>query len=115
MDIHITSEWPNTIPWKVYCSIVEKVTMQNKGVFRDFIKSGSAFKLAVFVLLNKIYSSEIIPESMHVTKLTQLYKKWGSINSIKNYRFIHQKDWPGKLIEKCLMKIVENELHAYCE
>ena len=50
---------------------VRKVFRQNKGVFQDFINSGSEYKVAVFFLLNRIYIEEIIPEEMRKTTLTK--------------------------------------------
>ena len=63
-------DYPKTIPWDVFCDVVKKVMIQKKHIFRDFCKSGPIFKLAIFAFLNRIYTSEIIPESFYHTKLT---------------------------------------------
>ena len=103
--------YPATIPWEVYCDVVKKVMSQNKHVFRDFCKSGPLFKLGIFAFLNKIYTSEIIPESYYQTKLTKLYKRKGDVSHIKSYRFIHNKCWGAKLLEKCVVKIMSDQIN----
>ena len=47
--------YPQTIPWDVYVDVIQKVYSQNKAIFCDFLMSGPRFKLAIFVLLNRIY------------------------------------------------------------
>ena len=106
-------EFPQTIPWNIYCDTVKKVCQQNKGIFRDFIRSGVKFKLAIFALLNKIYIHEIIPETFYSTSLTKLYKRKGDPENIKSYRFIHNKPWEPKLLEKCLVRIINDQINLH--
>ena len=106
-------ECPQSIPWEVYMEVVGKVMVQKKSCFRDFNLAGNYFKLAVYVLLNKIYAEECIPDKMRETSLTKIYKKKGSLNDIKNYRFVHGKKWFSKLLEKCLVKIIEDQINMH--
>ena len=106
-------DYPKTIPWDVYCEVVKKVMIQKKHIFRDFCKSGPIFKLAIFAFLNRIYTSEIIPESFFHTKLTKLYKRKGDVSHIKSYRFIHNKCWGAKLLEKCVVKIMTDQINLH--
>ena len=62
-------DYPETIPWEIYTRVVRKVLKQHKSVFRDYIASGSLFKLGVFGLINRIYIEEVVPDCMKVTKL----------------------------------------------
>merc|ERR1711911_268003 len=55
------SDCPQYIPWAVYMKVVTKVMQQNKGVLRDFCESGEQFKVAVFVILNRIHANEENP------------------------------------------------------
>ena len=103
-------KYPQTIPWSIYCKVVQKIMSQNKLVFKEFILSGSKFKLAMFGLINKIYASEKIPESMFKTVLTSIYKKKGDIDNIKHYRFIHGRDMYSKLMEKCIVEIISEHM-----
>ena len=100
------SVFPQSISWEVYMKVVDKIMRQKKGVLRDFIKSGPAFKCAVYIILNKIYSSEKIPEIFRRTLLTKLWKRKGAISDISNHRFIHGRHWLGKIFEKCLVEII---------
>ena len=100
------SQFPNYIPWEIYMSVVEKVMKQGKGVMRDFIDSGPAFKVAVFVILNRIYRNKEKPAVFSLTYLIKLWKKKGSISDLANHRFIHQRHWLAKLFEKCLVAII---------
>ena len=71
-------EIPRTISWEDFMATVRKVFRQNKGVFQDFINSGSEYKVAVYMLLNRIYIEEIIPEEMRKTVLTKIFKRKGA-------------------------------------
>ena len=104
---------PQSIPWEMYMEVVGKVMVQKKSCFQDFNSAGNQFKLAVYVLLNKIYAEECIPDKMRETSLTKIYKKKGSLNDIKNYRFVHGKNWFSKLLEKCLVKIIEEQINMH--
>ena len=66
-----------------------------------------------FPFLNRIYTSEIIPESFFHTKLTKLYKRKGDVSHIKSYRFIHNKCWGAKLLEKCVVKIMTDQINLH--
>ena len=50
---------------------------------------------------------------MKETTLTKLYKKHSDIGSLKSHRFIHGKRWDAKLLEKCLMKIMEDQVNEH--
>ena len=78
-----SGDLPQTIPWQVYCKVVIRILEQKKNVFNDFIKSGTLFKLAIFNLLDKIYISEKIPESMRKTVLTKIYEKRDQLKILK--------------------------------
>ena len=100
------SEFPQHIPWEVYMKVTEKIIRQKKGVLNDFIKSGPAFKVAVFILLNKIYGDEVEPKVFKKTILTKIWKRKGSVSDISNSRFVHGRHWLGKIYEKCLVEII---------
>ena len=81
------------ITWRQFMKATYKIYEANKAVYQDFINSGTGFKYAVFLLINKIYQSGEIPKSFHETFLSKIYKKKGSVSDLNNYRFIHSK--PG--------------------
>ena len=47
------------ISWEIYLKVLKKVMLQRKAVFRDLIKSGTGYKLAVWLLLNRMYKTEV--------------------------------------------------------
>ena len=100
------SEFPQSISWEIFMKVTNKIMKQKKGVLRDFIKSGPAFKCAVFIIINKIYMSEKIPAIFKKTFLTKLWKRKGSIGDLANHRFIHGRHWLGKIFEKCLVEMI---------
>ena len=103
-------DFPSEIPWSVYMKVVKKVLRQKKACFRDFIKSGRNYKYAVFKFLNRMYSREEFPVVCALTYLTKIWKKKGSRSSLKNNRFIHGKECFSKLLEKCVVAIIAEEL-----
>ena len=74
-------DYPDTIPWEVYSRVVRKILKQHKSVFRDYIVSGPHFKLCVFVLINRMYIEEVVPECMKTTKLTRYSKSMGILQA----------------------------------
>ena len=66
---------------------VKKVMIQRKSVFRDFIKSGSKFKVAVYHILNRVYCDEVIPSSMYQATLTKIFKKRGGKNNLNGFKW----------------------------
>ena len=102
--------FPQKIPWDIYVKAVKRVMKQRKGVFRDFIKSGSRFKVAVYFILNRVYEEELIPSGFYEATLTKIFKKRGSKSNLKDHRFIHNRSWASKLIEKCLVLMIQEDL-----
>ena len=103
------SEFPQFISWETFMKVTNKIMKQKKGVLRDFIKSGPAFKVAVFILLNRIYKHEKEPKIFKKTWLTKIWKRKGSVSEIGNNRFVHGRHWLGKIYEKCLVEIISGD------
>ena len=110
LDDNKVKDFPSEIPWSIYLKVVKKVLRQKKACFRDFIKSGRNFKYAVFKFLNRMYSKEEFPEICALTYLTKIWKRKGSRARLKNNRFIHGKECFSKLLEKCVVAIIEEKL-----
>ena len=96
--------------WDEYLNIVEKVMRVNKGCYKDFNLAGPRWKTAMFSMFQRIYLTEQIPEPMKQTKLKQLYKKKGDKKKLTSYRFIHLKNWAGKMMEKLVLEKAEKML-----
>ena len=105
-------KYPDKISWEVYIKVVKKIFAQKKAVFRDFIKSGASYKVAVYELMNRIYREEIMPEEAAITFLTQIWKRKGDPALLKNNRFIHGKMDLVKLFEKLVVEILAETMEA---
>ena len=92
------------LTWKEYMAVVNKVALVNKNCYKDFTWAGPKWQTAMFLMFKKIYRSEQIPREFLKTKLKKLYKKKGSKNKLSSYRFIHLKDWAGKMMEKMIVQ-----------
>ena len=90
--------------------VAEQVRVVNKTCYRDFNLAGEQWKYSMFKMFQKIYKTEKIPKEFKKTKLKKLYKKKGDKNKLQNYRFIHLKDWAGKIMEKLVMKKCRDKL-----
>ena len=73
------------------------------------MKTGPKFKIAVYHILNRIYKEENIPENFYVSTLTKIFKNKGSRDNLKDHHFIHNRFWYCKLLEKCLVLMIEKE------
>lgn len=97
------------IEYNDYLRIVEKVTMADKDVYKDFINAGDKFKEVIYKIICKIFASGKVPETFRITYLTKIYKRKGDVGDLKNYRFVHGKQWLSKLVEKIIVdKITRN-------
>ena len=101
---------PKEITWVDFMRTLEKVRAQGKPVFKDLMLSGEDFKVALFLLCNRIYKEEIIPEMMRVTTLSKIWKRKGDPARICNTRFIHTKGWLPKFFEKLIVMMVEKSI-----
>ena len=90
--------------------VIEKIRLNNKNVYRDFMKAGSSFKRAIFHFYNMCYVQEKMPESFYDTELLKLYKGKGVRAELKSNRFIHLKGWMAKTYEKMLMTKMEDKM-----
>ena len=107
-----TRESERDITWDEYMLVVEKVQLVNKTCYRDFLWAGPKWQAVMFLLFRRIYRTEDIPEEFLQTKLKKLYKKKGDKAKLTSYRFIHLKDWAGKMMEKLAMQKVKDKLAA---
>ena len=105
-------EGDSELTWKEFQEVLVKVKLGNKSVYRDVLKAGWIFKRAYFELLNKVYSTECIPQKFQTTELMQLFKNKGSRNELKNNRFIHLKEHGPKLLERMIMMKLEKRMSA---
>ena len=95
---------------KDYKRVINKIKLHNKNVYNDFLKSGEAFKEAVFMFYQKCYTTERLPASFYETELLKLYKGKGVRVELKSNRFIHLKCWGPKIFEKLIMTKIEDRL-----
>ena len=72
-------------------TVVEKLTVDKKSLYNDFLWAGPKFKLAVFLLLQRIYLREEVPASFRETMLMPLYKGKGDRKKLSSHRFLHLK------------------------
>ena len=68
--------------------------------------SGPLFKMAVLVLMIRIYMEEDIPKAMRTTSLMKIYKRKGSLEDLKSFH------WASKLFERCVMSIIEDAINT---
>ena len=92
--------------------VIEKIKLNNKNVYRDFMMAGSKFKNAIFHFYSMCYKQEKMPESFYETELLKLYKGKGVRSELKSNRFIHLKGWMAKTYEKMLMTKMEAKMFA---
>ena len=101
-NIH-DEESEKDISWDEFMKVVTQVHSLNKTCYRDFSLAGPKWQTAMYLMFRRIYSTEDIPEEFMQTKLKQLYKRKGDKSKLASYRFIHLKDWAGKMMEKLVM------------
>ena len=103
-------DFPKEIPWEVYMRVLKKIMAQKKACFRNFIKTGQRYKYATFCYLNRMFRDEDFPTSSASTWLTKIWKGKGSQARLKDNRFVHGKEPFAKLMEKCLVQMISDQL-----
>ena len=112
-EMFMSYDWKQgELEWEIYLKAVEKIAAQKKPVFFDFLNCASSFKVAIYLMLNRLFKEEVIPREFHVTLLTKLYKGKGNQDLLSNSRFIHGKRFLSKLYEKCLVMKIDSELRS---
>ena len=88
---------------------VFEIIDKKKDCYIDFLRSGPAFKMVIFGLIQKIYLTGEVPSEFKRTNLMKLYKK-GDRKLLSNYRFLHLKHWLPKITEKVVMKRIKKKM-----
>ena len=101
------SETEEPLKWEDFLKVTKKVMTINKGCYKDFTLAGPRWKTVMFEMFQRIYITEEIPENFKKTKLKKLYKKKGDKSKLSSYRFIHLKNWAGKMMEKLVLERAE--------
>ena len=99
-----TQKSEEPIRWDEYLRVVKKVMTVNKNCYKDFTLAGPRWKTVMYSMFQRIYVSEDIPVKFKQTRLKKLYKKKGDKTKLSSYRFIHLRDWAGKMMEKLVLK-----------
>ena len=98
-----TEKSEEPLQWEEYEEVVKKTHEANKGCYRDFNWAGPRWKAVMFLMFQRLYMNESIPEVFRKAALKKLYKKKGDKNLLQNYRFIHLRDWASKVFEKLVI------------
>ena len=69
-----------TIDFDEYLEALKVLASRNKSVYDDLKRWGPDFKIFVYMLMKKIYDTEILPREFSRTRLQALHKK-GSFSS----------------------------------
>ena len=107
-----TEESEAELTMRDYEKVIDKVQTVNKTCYRDFLWAGPKWQAALFLMFKRIYQSEIIPKEFLKTKLKKLYKRKGDKTNLSSYRFIHLKEWAGKIMEKLVMEKCNKQVKA---
>ena len=106
----ITEDSESDLTWDEFMEVYNKIVLVNKTCYRDLTWAGHKWITAMFLVFKRIYREEDIPDSFMETKLKKLYKKKGDKTKLSSYRFIHLKDWAGKVMEKLAMKKMQKKM-----
>ena len=93
-----------------YWRILDKLKVKNKKSYNFIVKSGDAYKEAVFGLCKRVLDKEEIPEKFDDTLLIQISKGIGSFQDITNSRFLHTKRWDPRLCESLLVSEMKEDI-----
>ena len=111
----ISDTWSSDddLEWSDFVEVLDKIKKDNKNVYRDIVKAGPLFKVAIFKFFQRMYREEVQPDDFARTILMKLWKNKGSRADLKMNRFIHLKPWAPKVYEALVMKKISKRLTAH--
>ena len=107
-----TDHSESDLKWEEFIDVYKKIVLVNKRCYRDLTWAGHKWISAMYMVFKRIYRDEDIPKIFMETKLKKLYKKKGDKTKLSSYRFIHLKQWAGKVMEKLAMKKLNDQMAA---
>ena len=94
------------VTFEEFDEVLAKFETKDTTTYDFPIKAGAKYKLAMFKICKRIIDNEEIPECFLKTILYMVWKRRGSIDILKNNRFLHMK----QVLARCVDSIVVRQM-----
>ena len=94
------------VTFEEYEKVLTKFARKDTKTYDFILKSGDEYKKAIYKLCKRIIEKEEVPASFHKTVLIMLWKRKGSMEILKNNRFLHMKE----VLARCVDAIIVNQM-----
>ena len=91
-------------------SVLAKFATKETKTYDFILKAGDKYKEAIFKLCKRIIEEEEIPESFHKTVLIMIWKRKGSMETLKNNRFLHMKEVLARCVDSLVVRQMKDAL-----
>ena len=82
--------------------VLAKFATKDTKTYDFLIKAGDKYKEAIFKLCKRIIEKEEVPQTFHKTVLIMIWKRKGSMDILRNNRFLHMKE----VLARCVDSLV---------
>ena len=89
--------------WKKFTEVLEKFKKKDTKTYDFLIKSGEKYQKAIFKLCQRVIDNEEVPDSFRKTVLVMIWKRKGSMDILRNNRFLHMKDVLARSVDAMIV------------
>ena len=90
--------------------VLNKFSTKKTKAYDFLLKSGDKFKESIYKLCKRMLETEEFPRSFRKTVLHQLWKGKGSLDILKNSRFIHIKRYLPRTCDAMVMEMMKEKI-----
>ena len=95
---------------KMFDDSLNDLKKKKKDKYAFILKSGNAYKQALFQLFKMVWNQERKPEQWRLDNIIQLYKGKGPKDQFENLRNIHTKNYVPKLFENIIFNMAKPKI-----
>ena len=98
------------VTWDDFNEVIDMFKKKDTNTYDFLIKASNSYKNAIFRLCQRIIDKEEIPDSFRKTVLIMIWKRKGSMDILKNNRFLHMKEVLARSVDALIVNKMKGPL-----
>ena len=90
--------------------VLTKFAMKSTTTYDFLLNAGKNYKTAIYKLCKRIIDNEDIPDGFRTTTLIMIWKRKGSMDVLRNNRFLHMKSVLARTVDAIVVKEMKSTL-----
>ena len=91
-------------------AVLTKFATKETKTYDFILKAGDKYKEAIYKLCKRIIEEEEVPDSFHKTVLIMIWKRKGSMETLRNNRFLHMKEVLARCVDSLVVRQMKDAL-----